>query len=547
MATLDQYLGNPNLKKAHTKSRFTKKQVDEVMKCLEDPKYFIEHYLKIVTIDKGLVPFEMYDFQRKMVDTFHDNRFTICKLPRQSGKSTIIVSYLLHYVLFNDNVNVAILANKSSTARDLLGRLQLAYEHLPKWMQQGVLNWNKGSLELENGSRIVAASTSSSAVRGSTFNIIFLDEFAYVPNNIAEEFFSSVYPTISSGKSSKVMIVSTPHGMNMFYKMWMDAVNKKSTFVPVEVHWSEVPGRDEAWKEQTIKNTSESQFQTEFECEFLGSVDTLINAQKLKTMAVIDPKKSPGGLDVYEMPIKDHTYIITVDVARGVQNDYSAFIVIDSTKAPYKIVAKYRNNDIKPIVFPNILKKVADHYNKAYVLIEINDLGQQVADAMQFELEYDNMMMVTQRGRAGQVLGGGFSGRGNQLGVRMTKGTKKIGTSNLKSLIESDKLIINDFDIIAELSTFISKGKSFEAETGAHDDLVMCLVIFSWVANQRYFKELTNVDVRGQMFTDQKNAIEADMAPFGFIDNGLDDPEGNNGYFDDAGVLWQPVTYRKGE
>ena len=548
MATLDQYLGNPNLKKAHTKSRFTKKQVDEVMKCLEDPKYFIEHYLKIVTIDKGLVPFEMYDFQRKMVDTFHDNRFTICKLPRQSGKSTIIVSYLLHYVLFNDNVNVAILANKSSTARDLLGRLQLAYEYLPKWMQQGVLNWNKGSLELENGSRIVAASTSSSAVRGSTFNIIFLDEFAYVPNNIAEEFFSSVYPTISSGKSSKVMIVSTPHGMNMFYKMWMDAVNKKSTFVPVEVHWSEVPGRDEAWKEQTIKNTSESQFQTEFECEFLGSVDTLINAQKLKTMAVIDPKRSPGGLDVYELPIKDHTYVITVDVARGVQNDYSAFIVIDSTKAPYKIVAKYRNNDIKPIVFPNILKKVADHYNKAYVLIEINDLGQQVADAMQFELEYDNMMMVTQRGRAGQVLGGGFSGRGNQLGVRMTKGTKKIGTSNLKSLIEADKLIINDFDIIAELSTFISKGKSFEAETGAHDDLVMCLVIFSWVANQRYFKELTNVDVRGQMFTDQKNAIEADMAPFGFIDNGLDDPEGlDNGYFDDAGVLWQPVTYRKGE
>ena len=547
MGTTDQYLGNPNLKKAHTPSRFTKKQIQEVMKCLEDPKYFIQEYLKIVTIDKGLVPFEMYDFQRKMVDTFHDNRFTICKLPRQSGKSTIIVSYLLHYVLFNDNVNVAILANKSSTARDLLGRLQLAYEYLPKWMQQGVLNWNKGSLELENGSRIVAASTSSSAVRGSTFNIIFLDEFAYVPNNIAEEFFSSVYPTISSGKSSKVMIVSTPHGMNMFYKMWMDAVNKKSTFVPVEVHWSEVPGRDEAWKEQTIKNTSESQFQTEFECEFLGSVDTLINAQKLKTMAVIDPKRSPGGLDVYELPIKDHTYIITVDVARGVQNDYSAFVVIDSTKAPYKIVAKYRNNDIKPIVFPNILKKVADHYNKAYVLIEINDLGQQVADAMQFELEYDNMMMVTQRGRAGQVLGGGFSGRGNQLGVRMTKGTKKIGTSNLKSLIEADKLIINDFDIIAELSTFISKGKSFEAETGAHDDLVMCLVIFSWVANQRYFKELTNVDVRGQMFTDQKNAIEADMAPFGFIDNGIDDPEGKDGYFDDAGVLWQPVTYRKGE
>jgi len=547
MNRVDQYLGNPNLKKSHTKSRFSKKQIEEVVKCLDDPKYFIENYLKIVTIDKGLVPFEMYDFQRGMVDTFHENRFTICKLPRQSGKSTIIVSYLLHYVLFNDNVNVAILANKSSTARDLLGRLQLAYEHLPKWMQQGVLNWNKGSIELENGSRIVAASTSSSAVRGSTFNIIFLDEFAYVPNNIAEEFFSSVYPTISSGKTSKVMIVSTPHGMNMFYKMWMDATNKRNDYAPVEVHWSEVPGRDEAWKEQTIRNTSEAQFQTEFECEFLGSVDTLITSSKIKTMAVVNPKRS-GGLDVYEMPKPKSIYVMTVDVSRGISSDYSAFVILDVTQAPYKIVAKYRNNDIKPLVFPSIIERVAKTYNNSFILIEINDLGQQVADNLQFELEYDNMMMVTQRGRSGQVLGGGFSGRGNQLGLRMTKGTKKIGTSNLKSLIEGDKLIINDFDIISELSTFISKGKSFEAEAGATDDLVMCLVIFSWLANQRYFKELTDVDVRGQMFADQKNALEADMAPFGFIDNGLDEPDGrNSSFFDDAGELWQPVSYRKGE
>jgi len=547
MSNKEQYLGNPNLKKGHTKTRFTKKQIEEVIKCLDDPKYFISTYLKIVTIDKGLVPFKMYDFQRTMVETFHDNRFTICKLPRQSGKSTIIVSYLLHYVLFNDNVNVAILANKSSTARDLLGRLQLAYEHMPKWLQQGVLNWNKGSIELENGSKIVAASTSSSAVRGSTFNIIFLDEFAYVPNNIAEEFFSSVYPTISSGESSKVMIVSTPHGMNMFYKLWVDAENKRNDYVPIEVHWSEVPGRDEKWKEQTIRNTSEAQFQTEFECEFLGSMDTLINASKIKTMAVINPKRS-GGLDVYELPKKDHTYTVTVDVSRGLSNDYSAFVVVDVTQAPYKIVAKFRDNDIKPIVFPSIIERVAKHYNTAYVLIEINDLGQQVADSMQFELEYDNMMMVTQRGRSGQVLGGGFSGRGNQLGLRMTKGTKKIGTSNLKSLIEGDQLIINDFEIIAELSTFIAKGKSFQAEPGATDDLVMCLVIFAWLSNQRYFKELTDVDVRGQLFSEQQNAIESDMAPFGFIDNGLDDPEGrNSSFYDDAGVLWQPVTYRRGE
>jgi hypothetical protein len=343
------------------------------------------------------------------------------------------------------------------------------------------------------------------------------------------------------------MIVSTPHGMNMFYKMWMDSVNKRNDYAPVEVHWSEVPGRDDAWKEQTIRNTSEAQFQTEFECEFLGSVDTLINASKIKTMAVTSPKRS-GGLDVYEMPKSKNIYVMTVDVSRGISSDYSAFVILDVTQAPYKIVAKYRNNDIKPLVFPSIIERVAKTYNNSFILIEINDLGQQVADNLQFELEYDNMMMVTQRGRSGQVLGGGFSGRGNQLGLRMTKGTKKIGTSNLKSLIEGDKLIINDFDIISELSTFISKGKSFEAEAGSTDDLVMCLVIFSWLANQRYFKELTDVDVRGQMFADQKNALEADMAPFGFIDNGLDDPEGhNNSYFDDAGELWHPVTYRKGE
>ena len=329
--------------------------------------------------------------------------------------------------------------------------------------------------------------------------------------------------------------------------MWMDATNKRNDYAPIEVHWSEVPGRDEAWKEQTIRNTSIEQFQTEFECEFLGSVDTLINASKLKTMAVVNPRKSPMGLDVYEMPVKDRIYVTTVDVSRGLSSDYSAFVVIDVTQTPYKIVAKYRDNDIKPIVLPNVISKVAKIYNNAFVLVEINDLGQQVADALQFELEYDNMMMVTQRGRSGQVLGGGFSGRGNQLGLRMTKGTKKIGTSNMKSLIEADKLIIQDFDIISELSTFISKGKSFEAETGATDDLVMCLVIFSWLANQRYFKELTNVNVRGQMFTDQQNAIEADMAPFGFIDDGLNDPEGQDGYFVDAGEVWQPVSYRKGE
>ena len=303
MSITDAYLGNPNLKKVNTPVEFTKEQVIEFQKCKDDPIYFMEKFMKIVSLDEGLVKFNMYDFQKKIVHTIHDNRFTICKLPRQSGKSTTTIAYLLHYAIFNPNSNIAILANKSSTARDILGRLQLAYENLPKYIQQGVINWNKGNIELENKSTIIAAATSSSAIRGGSYNIIFLDEFAFVPANIAEMFFSSVYPTITSGKTTKVIIVSTPHGMNQFYKLWTDAENKRNDYIPIEVHWSEVPGRDEKWKETTIRNTSAEQFQQEFECEFLGSVDTLISPVKIKQTPYITPLTSSGGLDVFEKPV----------------------------------------------------------------------------------------------------------------------------------------------------------------------------------------------------------------------------------------------------
>jgi len=540
----EAYLGNPNLFKANTKIEYTEEQVQEIAKCMEDPIYFIKNYIKIVNIDEGLVPFDMYEFQKKMVDTFHKNRFSICKLPRQSGKSTTIISYLLHYVIFNDNVNVAILANKSTTARDLLGRLQLAYENLPKWLQQGILNWNKGSLELENGSKIMAAATSSSAVRGGSYNIIFLDEFAFIPANIAEQFFSSVYPTISSGKTSKVMIVSTPHGMNMFYKLWNDAVHKRNDYKPIEVHWSEVPGRDEKWKEETIRNTSEAQFATEFECEFVGSVDTLINPSRIRMLSHINPLVSNAHLDVYEKPVKGRTYVVTVDVARGTVKDYSAFVVLDATKIPYRIVAKFKDNEMKPLLFPHTIDKVAREYNNAYICVETNDVGHQVADALHFELEYPNILMCMMKGRAGQILGGGFSKRGTQLGVRMTKQVKRIGCANLKTLVESEKLIIQDFNIIEELSTFVRRGQSWEAEEGSNDDLVMCLVIFCWLSNQRYFKELTNQDVRAQMYAEQANALEQDMAPFGFLNDGLQEEEP---FKDEYGEVWSPVTVRKGD
>jgi hypothetical protein len=541
MSEQSVYLGNPNLKKANVSQEWTKKEVQEYAKCMNDPQYFIENYIMIVSLDEGLVPFKMYDFQKEMVGTFHSNRFTICKLPRQSGKSTTIIAYLLHYVLFNESVNVAILANKAATARDLLGRLQLAYEHLPKWLQQGVMSWNKGSLELENGSKILASSTSASAVRGGSYNIIFLDEFAYVPSNVAEQFFSSVYPTISSGKTTKVMIVSTPHGMNMFYKLWNDAENQRNSYIPIEVHWSEIPGRDENWKAETIKNTSEQQFNTEFECEFLGSIDTLIAARKLRVLSYIPPIQSNAGLDVFEKPLKDHTYVLTADVSRGTSNDYSAFLVFDVSQMPYKVVAKYRDNEIKPLLFPAKIYDVAKAYNQSFVLIEVNDIGEQVASTMQFDLEYDNLIMASMRGRAGQVLGGGFSGGRAQLGVRTTKAVKRIGCSNLKQMIEDDKLIIQDLQIINELSTFIVKGQSFEADSGCTDDLVACLFIFAWATDQTYFKELTDMDIRQTMMREQQDMLEQDMAPFGFIDNGVDDPLETT-TVDEYGTRWSPVV-----
>ena len=539
MAHDDIYLGNPNLKRANTQIEFTEDQIMEFMRCKANPVYFANKHVKIVSLDEGLTQFHPYDFQEKLINRFHQNRFNICKMPRQTGKSTTVISYLLHYLLFNDSVNIGILANKAATARELLGRLQTAYENVPKWMQQGVLSWNRGSLELENGSKILAASTSASAVRGMSFNILFLDEFAFVPNHIADSFFASVYPTITSGRSTKVIIVSTPHGMNHFYRMWHDAERSKNEYVHTDVHWSEVPGRDEKWRAQTIANTSEQQFKVEFECEFLGSVDTLIAPSKLRSLVYENPKTTNAGLDVYEDPQGNHDYMMTVDVARGVVKDYSAFVVTDITEFPHRVIAKYRNNEIKPMLFPNIIHEVAKKYNDAFILCEVNDIGDQVASILQYDLEYENLLMCSMRGRAGQIVGQGFSGKKTQLGVKMSKTVKKIGSLNLKTLIETDKLIFNDYEILSELTTFIQKSNSFEAEEGCNDDLAMCLVIYAWLVQCDYFKELTDQDVRKRLYEEQKNQIEQDMAPFGFINDGMDDTS----FVDEDGDRWFTDEY----
>jgi hypothetical protein len=539
----ESYLGNDNLKSAGIQVNFTEDQVKEYVKCAKDPIYFIKNYIKIVSLDKGLVPFELYDFQEDMVQKVHDNRFVIAKLPRQSGKSTTITAYILHYILFNQNMNVAILANKLSTAKELLHRLKNAYEYLPRWLQMGVLEWNKASIILENGSKVIASATSSSAVRGGSFNFIFLDEFAYVPQNVAEEFFSSVYPTISSGQETKVTIISTPHGMNMYYKYWTDAVNKRNSYVPIEVHWSDVPGRDEKWKAQTIANTSEEQFRTEFECDFIGSIHTLIASSKLKTLTFQNPIfKNDSGYKIYEMPKEGRTYVMCVDVSRGQGQDYHAFTIIDVTKPPYRLVASFRNNMLTPLLFPTIIHNAARQFNNAHVLIEINDVGAQVADIMHHELEYENLLSATIRGRKGQSLDGGFGGGISQFGVRTTDAVKRIGCSILKSLIEEDKLQVEDFDVVRELFSFISKKNSYEAEVGHHDDLVMTLVLFGWLSTQSYFKDLSDLDLRRDLYAEKMKQLEDDMTPFGFIDNGL---ENNSKFRDSSGTVWE-TEYRAG-
>jgi hypothetical protein len=533
MSEKSSYLGNQNLKPANVPIQFTQEQVEEYIKCSQDPNYFIEKYIKIVNVDKGLVPFKMYEFQKKIVQTVHDNRFTIAKLPRQSGKSTTVVSYILHYILFNPSVNVGILANKQAVARDLLAKIKTAYEYLPKWIQQGVGEWNKGSIILENGSKVVASATSSSAIRGGSYNLILLDEFAFIPPGIAEDFFSSAYPTISSGQTTKVVIVSTPKGLNMFYKLWVEAEEKRNEFVPIEVHWSDIPGRDTKWKEQQIRNTSEEQFRQEFECDFIGSSDTLISSAKLKTLTFKSPiYKDDNGLKVYEEPLKGHTYVMTVDSSRGNHLDYHAFVVIDITRTPYKVVATFRNNEMSPMVYPNAIYPVAKKYNDAFVLVEINDIGGQVADLLYNELEYDNVLVTSVRGRKGQTLDGGFGASESQLGIRTTKAVKRLGCSLLKTFVEDNKLIFTDYDIVQELVSFTLKNHSYEADIGHNDDLVMCLVLFCWLSTQNYFKDLANMDIRKQVFDDKLKQLEEDMTPFGFIETGIDpdfeiDDQGN--------------------
>jgi hypothetical protein len=533
------YLGNAQLKAAGVTLQFTKEQIEEYLKCAEDPIYFIETYCKIVTLDHGLQPFKLYDCQKNKVNVIHNNRKVILMEGRQQGKTTTSAAYILWYTLFQGSKTVAILANKATAAREVLHRYQLMYEHLPLWLQQGVTTWNKGDIELENGSIVFTAATSRQGIRGKSVNLLYVDETAIIPNNLAEEFFTSVYPTISAGQTTKILLSSTPLGYNHFWKFWNDAQNDRNGFVPLFIPYTDIPGRDEKWAEEQRRLLGELRFNQEVLCNFLGSSLTLIDASTIGQLSPNAPIYSKDGLDVYEKAEKNRIYVIVADTAKGVGGDYSAFVVVDATESPYKQVAKYRNNEISPLLYPSMIYKVAKDFNDAYVLIEINT-SEQVAEILHGDYEYENIISIN-RTTQGQVVNGGFGGGKTQLGVITDKKVKRIGCSNFKALVEEKKLLIRDADTISEISTFIQKRSSYSADEGYHDDLVMPLVLFSWLSTNPYFKELTNINIRKEMYEKRIEMIEQEITPFGIIDTGEDD----NTFVDGSGQVWQEENSQK--
>lgn len=532
MANLDTdllkgYKGNANLKRSNQAIEWTPDLVQEYIRCSQDIVYFVETYMKIISIDRGLVNFSLYPYQKQMLVNFADNRFNIVTTARQAGKSTTTCAFILWYIIFNADKTVALLANKGDTAREILGRVQLAYQHLPKWLQQGVKEWNKGSFELENNSRVLAAATSSDAIRGYSINLLFIDEAAFIDN--WDEFFTSVYPTISSGKESKIILVSTPNGLNHFYAIWVNANEKRNGYMNMFVRWEDVPGRDQKWKEDTLAamNFDLEKFDQEYNCEFLGSSGTLIAGWKLKELVHQAPIVEREGLIQYVPPQEGHIYMMVCDVSRGKGLDYSAFQVIDVTKMPYNQVAVYRNNAITPADYADIIHRSAKAYNDASVLVEVNDIGEQTAHTLHYDFSYDNILFTENAGRGGKRISQGFGGRPNAVskgtrdkGIRTTKVVKSVGCSIMKLLIEGNQLLINDFHTINELSTFSKKGNSYEAESGKHDDLVMCLVLFAWLSEQQYFKDYTNINTLMSLREKTEEDMEQDLSPFGFFEDG---------------------------
>jgi len=524
------YLGNPNVKRDGVETSFTKEEVQEYAKCMQDPAYFARKYIKIISLDEGLVPFDLYPYLEKMFNHFKKNRFSIVLACRQSGKSISSVVYLLWYAVFHPEKTIAILANKGAVAREMLARITLALENLPFFLQPGCKALNKGSIEFSNNSKIIASATSGSSIHGLSINLLFLDEFAFVENDA--QFYTSTYPVVSAGKDTQIVITSTANGIgNVYHKLWEGAVQKTNEFKPFRVDWWDVPGRDEKWKEETISNTSALQFEQEFGNTFHGRGNTLIGANHLLAQQSTEPEFIKENVNIYKQPVEEHEYVMTVDVSKGRNQDYSTFTIIDVSTQPFEQVCVFRDNNISPMLLPDIIYKYANTYNKAYVVVESNDQGAVVCNGLYYDLEYENMFVES-------------SIKANALGATMTRRVKRIGCSSIKDLIEQEKLRIYDAQTIVEMSTFVSKGNSYMAIAPNHDDLMMNLVMFAWFTTTDVFQSLTNIDMKDMLYRERLAAIQDDMLPFGFVDGDTYDDKKDKYTKDNDGNIWLEVEWK---
>lgn len=523
------FRGNKRLRPKGAVIEYTEEMLDELSLCKADPVYFIEKYCKVIHVDRGLVPFILHDYQKRMITAYKDNRFVCTMASRQLGKTVCVAAFFCWFVLFHDEKTTVILANKAAVSREILSRVQIMYEHLPRWIQQGVTSWNKGSIELENNSRILCGATSSTGYRGFSIALLYLDEYAFVPNNVADEFYTSMFPTLSSGEETKMILSSTPNGYNHFHKIWHDANtldangNKKSIFTPVLCMWHEHPDRNERWAAEQLLALGEVKYAQEVTCDFVGSSLTLLRGETLSRLTYENPLKEYDGefkgLKVYKYPEKNKVYCTTVDTSRGRHLDSSAFAVFDISQFPHTIAATYRNSDVAPLMYASVVDKISRNYNNSYLLIEINDIGAQVAETIYMDLEYDGDMFWTKSGdNLGKV------GNDPYPGIRTTKKTKRIGCANLKDMIENNQLLINDFDMISELSTFIQKGTgSYEADEGFHDDTVTTLWLHAWLVSQPFFNQLTDQNVRLAMHQEHINEMEDRLMMTTYYSDGIDE------------------------
>lgn len=502
---------------------YTELQLLEWIKCSRDYIYFLKKYGRIITLDEGIQPFELYDYQEKEIQQFEENRFSILLQCRQSGKTSVVAGYILPFSIFNQEKTTAILANKASQAREIVKRIRFMFENLPWFLQPGVTTYNKGSLGFANDSVIISASSSNDSIRGMSISLLYMDEFAFIANE--QEFYESTYPVITAGKTTKVIISSTPKGARgLFYNLWQGATAKegspiKNEYVPIKITWRDVPGRDEEWAKITRANMTETQWQQEMEANFLGSQNTLIPFSVLENIGKKDPLEDISmneEFDIYEEPDPNRIYFMTVDTSRGLGGDYSALVVYDITEIPFKVVAKYKNNKISTLFYPSVIYNTALHYNECEVLVEINDAGGEVVNKLYYEYEYENVLITSKDGNK-MILGD--YGVSAILGLRTTKPIKAIGCSNTKVLIEKEKLILNDADIIDEFTTFVQKGDSYEAEEGSHDDLAMNIVLFAWASTQEHFKQNYDLDVRKRLEEEAIKREEESLLPFGFIES----------------------------